>query len=54
MNDFTLRLDTLSPQPTSEETKRMGTEDPVDLSHFDPWLREMDSGCSCECETPER
>lgn len=40
--------------PLSEETMSRGTADPVDLSHFDPWLREVDCGCSRECETQER
>lgn len=31
-----------------------GTGNPVDLFHFDLWLREMDCGCSRECETRER
>ncbi len=33
---------------------RRETSDPVDLFHFDPWLREMDCGCVCECDTQER
>lgn len=49
-----VRLDTLSHQSSREETMSRETGDPVDLFHFDPWLREMDCGCSHECETEGR
>lgn len=55
MDDFNSEARHLKPSaPPSEETMSRGTGDPVDLFHFDPWLREMDSGCSRECETQER